>query len=191
MAKLDRLTQQQLIARILQDWAVSVIQVLKDKLREKQGFVPSDTIQNMKARVIAAAAEGDTSVFSLSFQDSGRHTDMRRIKHRRRPITPEENFILDWVKKKGVEKFKFVPGYTKETRMTISKEKQASRIASAIIISKGRDIQAGRRRRRRGKWYNKEFYRMVEVLVRKILDEQSDYLLQKTVSDMKEAFEIS
>ena len=190
MEQLDKLTEQELMARILQDWAVSVVQVLKDKLREKQGFVPSDTIRNIQARVIAAAAEGDTSIFSLQFQDSGRHVDMRRINHRRRPISQDENFILEWIKKKGLEKFKFVPGYTKQSRMDISREQQMSRIASAIIISKGRDLRTGRRRRRLGRWYNKEFYRMVEVLIRKIVDEQGEYLKQKTVSDLKGAFNI-
>lgn len=188
MAQLDRLTQQQLVARILQDWAKDVEQVLKDKLRARHGHVPRDTLDNLRTRVISAAAQDDTSVFMLQFQDSGRHVDMKRLEFRKRPIQRGNNFLLNWVLKKGLEKFKFVPGYQDQSRIGISREKQASRIASAIIAAKGRDLQANRRRRRMGRWYNKTFYSMVEQLVQKVLNEQGEYMKQKTVADIKSAF---
>jgi len=110
---------------------------------------------------------------------------MRRLDFRKRPITPEGNFILEWVKKQGVEKFRFVPGYSQKSRGQLSKEQQASRIAAAIIVHKSTGIRR-RRRRRRSAWFNRTFYAQVGALVRRILDEQADYVRRETVKDLKE-----
>lgn len=169
--------QERFINKVLEEWASDTLGELQSALKERFGFVPTETLEVLKFQLFRAAS-GRPATAMLNFQDSGRINEMRQIEFRKAPITREENFILEWVKKRGVEKFKSVPGYPDKSRIGISKEKQASRIASAIIFSKvGKVVPPGRQRRKR-RWYNTEFYSQVEVLVKKLIREQGDFLLQ-------------
>lgn len=177
--------QQQFINDLLQDWAAEVERVLQAQIRKRGQHVPSETLANLRTVVIKAAAQDDVAGFQLIFQDSGRHVDMRQLSYRKKPISRDENFILNWVRRMGLNKFRAVPGYKKKGRIELSKEQQMGRIAAAIIHSKGRNLRKGRRR---GRWFNKTFYGQVEQLIDDILDKQADYLQQQIVPPLREAF---
>ncbi|MEL6803858.1 MAG: hypothetical protein AAFO91_08775, partial [Bacteroidota bacterium] len=136
--------QQEFINELLQDWAADVDAILRQELRKRVDRVPTETLRNLQYKVLKAASQDDSAKYFLSFQDSGRHVDMRRIDYSRRPISFDKNFILQWVKKQGVNKFRFVPGYSAASRSQLSEEQQASRIASAIIVHKARGIRSRR-----------------------------------------------
>lgn len=179
--------QERFVNKVLEEWAANTLAELQGALKEKYGFVPTETLEVMKWQLFQAAS-GRPAKAALIFQDSGRISEMRQIEFRKAPITREENFILEWVKKRGVEKFKHVPGYPDQSRVKISKEKQASRIASAIIFSKvGKVVPPGRQRRKR-RWYNTEFYSQVEVLVKTLIQKQGDFLLEGIKEETKNLF---
>jgi hypothetical protein len=169
--------------RMLQEWAAETLAVLRQVIRERVGYVPTTLFDSLKGRVLDGAASDARGEFQLDFLDAGRHVDMKRLQWSRRPITTDENFILDWVNRLGMDKFKFVPGYPSGSRVQISREKQAQRIASAIIVAKGRNLKA-RRRKTMNKWYNEIFYSRVEILIRRLLDEQAQFVLRETVKDL-------
>ena len=112
---------------------------------------------------------------------------MRRIQYRQRAISQEKNFILEWVRKTGLEKFKFVPGYSDKNRVQLSREKQEERIASAIIVSKASNVRRRTPRRQR-RWFNKTFYRLVEQLIVELLDRQGEIVMEQTKRDIEQAF---
>lgn len=178
--------QERFVNKVLDEWASDTLAELQSALKERYGFVPTETLEVMKWELFQAAS-GRPARASLSFQDSGRISEMRRVEFRKAPITREENFILEWVKKRGVEKFNNVPGYPDQSRVNISKEKQASRIASAIIFSKVGKIVTPRQRRKR-KWYNTEFYSQVEVLVKTLIKRQGEFLLEGIKEETKNLF---
>lgn len=171
-------------SRLLQDWAAETLAVLRQVIRERVGYVPTALFDVLKGRVLDAAASEAKGEFQLEFLDAGRHVDMKRLQWSRRPITQDSNFILDWVNRRGIDKFKFVPGYQKGSRVELAREKQAQRIAGAIIAAKGRNLKA-RRRKTQNKWYNEVFYSRVEILVRRLIDEQGAFILRETVKDLK------
>lgn len=183
------ITPEQFTRQLLQDWASEVENILLAEIRQQLGRVPGETLANLRMEVLRVAAADGSATAYLRFQDSGRHVDMRRLDYRQRAITRGNDFIMDWVRKQGLQKFKFVPGYSNQNRITLSKEKQERRIASAIIASRGSRIKRGSRRKR-AKWFNQNFYEQVQVLIRRILDEQADYILETTKQDIRQAFSI-
>lgn len=174
---------------ILQEWAFEVERVLKDQLRDKVGFVPSDTLKALRFKVLEAAANDPSAQYFLTFNDSGRISEMKEIQFSKRPFAAGNNFILEWVKKYQ-QKFSGgeVPGYTATSRIGISREKQLSRIASAIIASKAGQIKRRDRKGGRRRWYNKTFYAQIDVLIRNLVQEQAIRLQEGTKKKLEEVF---
>jgi hypothetical protein len=172
---------------IMQDWAADTLNILKIELRKREGFVPSRIYNQIKHEVLFGAADTFNISSYLNFADEGRHVDMKRLEWRRRPIEQGNNFILDWVKKTGVNKFKFTPGYTPRSRQ-ISDAKKASRVASAIIVSKANDANRYKRKTQ-GRWYNRTFYGMVSQLIEEILDRNAQIAASQVAANIKKTLE--
>lgn len=179
--------QQEFINQQLNQWAAETQAVVFGILSERQGYVPARTLNVITQKVLQAKGN-TTAKYFLSFNDSARHVGMRQLEYRRRPITHEENFILNWVLKQGLKKFKHVPGYDRKSRVGISREQQASRIASAIIVHKRKNLGRKRRVPRRANWYNKDFYSQIEVLVEQIRTNQAEFFLEGTKEEITEMF---
>lgn len=175
---------------VLDDWGHRVEQVLKEQLKERLGYVPDDVLLALRFRVLAAVTANPSAQYLLNFQDAGRIVEMREVDRRKRPITSDRNFILEWVKKYQ-DRFANapVPGYTEQSRIGISREKQLSRIASAIIASKsGKTERVSRKLSRRKKWYNKNFYKQVDQLIQDLTQRQVELLQDGTRKNIEEAF---
>lgn len=181
---LDRAQYTQEITDIMQDWAADTLSVLKQELRKREGFVPSRLFDEIKHEVLLAAADSFSIWGYMSFADEGRHVDMRRLEWRRRPVQEGNNFILDWVKETGINKFKFVPGYKQGGRGRLSDEKRASRVASAIIVSRSRDANRYKRKTQ-GRWYNRQFYGMISQLIEEILDRNAQIAAQQLAKNVR------
>jgi hypothetical protein len=175
---------------VLDDWGERVEQVLKDQLKQRLGYVPDDVLLALRFRILAAVTANPSAQYLLNFQDEGRIVEMKEVDRRKRPITSDNNFILEWVKKYQ-DRFgnAAVPGYTAQSRIGISREKQLARIASAIIASKGgRSERISRKLSRRKKWYNKTFYKQVDELIRDLTQRQVELLAEGTKKNISEAF---
>lgn len=174
--------EQAFILETLENWAEELDRELRTQLRAKVGHVPEETIKLLSYRIAEQTTDLGSS-FILSFQDSGRHVDMRNLNYKGRAISRGNNYILEWVKKRGVSSFrKGVPGYSRKAGKALSEDQKAQRIASAIIVAKG--SQKGRKRRRRKKaWsYNKTIYGYVSRLLDRLIQDQKEFL-QRTIGE--------
>lgn len=171
------ITPEQFTALQLQEWAAEVQAVLLGELKRRGKKVPQKTLRNLTVQ-----ATGQT--FTLAFQDSGRHVDMRSLQFDKRAISRDENFILKWVSRIGVERFRYIPGYEKGDSSRLSTRQKEERIASSIIASRGSRVKLAKRRRG-AKWFNQTFYSQVEQLIRQLLDRYPEYVAERTKEDLK------
>lgn len=178
--------QAKFINEVLEQWVFETDKILHEEISKKSRHIPEETIENIRFEILRATS-GDVASVLLSFQDSGRHVDMRQLNFTNLPISKDEHFIYEWAKKQGKRRFrKGVPGY-KEGSKPRSEDAEILRIANAIVASKKR---GGKKRRRRGRWFNKPFYKQVGQLVRMLLREQADFARRAFVNQVKETFNV-
>ena len=190
MSKIKPEDQQKFIEDELRAWIrEDVDPALTVAIRRRQANIPEDTLRNIKHDVLTRLGEA-MNEYTLGFQDSGRHVDMKNLQWRRRPINRDNNFILDWARKKGVSKFRgALPGYKKRSSggNRLSEDQQLERIASAIIASKAKGTYK-HRRRIRGGWYASLIQRLVTRLTTRLIVNQADYFRGLTRQQIEEAF---
>lgn len=161
-----------------------VTPTLTAAIRKRQKHIPEATAENLKHEVDTLTGNA-IAEYMLMFQDSGRHVDMKKLTFDRAPIQPGNNFILAWARKKGRKAFrKGVPGYTKNSKSKLTEDQQLERIASAIIMAK----KQGKKHRRRGQWYNKTMYALVDRLYTRLVRNQADYFAGIAREDIEKAF---
>ena len=138
---------------VLQQFAQGLDKVLRERLRAISGKAPHQTIQNLRYHIIQANASNISAQWHLYFQDSGRHSEMKKLKGGK--ILPVAA-ILDWIKRGREKDFRLVPGYTHESRL--SKAKQLQRIAWAIAITKAKGTIRKARERKERAWVNRNVH---------------------------------
>lgn len=176
--------QSRFIEDQLREWDRLADRVLRSAIRKREGHVPEETISNLKSEIYREAASL-ISGWQLSFQDSARHVDMRRLDFSRRPIEQGNNFLLEWAKKYKRRLKGPIPGYKKGANIKLDEDQQLERIASAIIVAKSEGSRAGRRRRRRrGRWYNKTIYKLTNRLTRNLTRNQAKWLKRQIAHDL-------
>lgn len=169
----------------LKEWAKIVDDELTKAIRKRERHIPEGTAEALRQDIEMELAEM-MGQYSLSFPDSGRHVDMKRLQYKSRPISQDKNFILDWAKKRGLRKFrKGVPGYKSGSSPGISEDKQLERIASAIIASYDQDKTS---RRRRGAWYNRTIYKLIDILNEMLTKGQADFFAEHMKKEISLAF---
>lgn len=157
---------------------------LRQAIKRRQKHIPEETFENLEHEILKATGEV-LGGYELSFQDSGRLVDMRQLNWDKRPIQIGDNFIYEWAKKKGKNKFrKGIPGYTKKSRSNLTEEQQIQRIASAIIASKTKN----RKYKRRGQWYDKTIYSLIGRLTARLTRNQSAWIEGATRDKIEEMF---
>ncbi|MEL6853055.1 MAG: hypothetical protein AAFP92_31385 [Bacteroidota bacterium] len=182
-----KLTDEQknsVINLVLQEWIVDARLRLESELKRAGKHVPRETMDNLHFELLKASA-GRVGRVLLSFQDSGRHVDMRQLDFDKAPITRDQNFILEWVKKQGRSRFRYVPGYKNRSGGVLSEEKQLQRIAAAIIKSKKGTTK---KRRRKARWFNRNLYQEIGKLTAILAREQVEYVARAMREDISEAF---
>lgn len=158
---------------------------LRAAIAKRQKHIPTETIDKLRHQFYTDLGEG-LGGYSLSFNDSGRIVDMKTVQWGKNPIQQDNNFILEWARKKGRAFFKKgVPGYTGNSRMGIDEDKQIQRIASAIIAAKGKN----RGYKRRGQWYNKLMGRLVSRLTARLARNQADWIAGATREQIEKSFQ--
>lgn len=173
--KFDEANQRESIQRVFEEWIrEDLLPDLRAAIARRRKRIPEETEGNLEAQFFQGLS-GSLGRFELSFQDSGRMVDLRELIFQKRPIQPGNNFILDWVKKKGLSSFrKGVPGYPNgvPSNSKLTQEKQMERIASAIIRAK----TEGDVYRPKGKWYNKTVFKAIDKLSKRISASQSEWV---------------
>lgn len=177
--------QQAFVEQTLRTWQIMVSRRLTEVIAARGKKVPTDVREGIYNTIMAAAAES-MSEWGVSFPDSGRHVEMKRIEWRKRPIQEGNNFIHEWVKKTGVDKFRRVPGY-KNRAPKLTEDQRAERIASGIIVA----YSLGKQRRKKQPWYNRTMYRLIEQLYDMLVRDQAQWLADATREQLQQTVTIN
>lgn len=157
----------------LGDWGKNVRIALMESIRKQNLQLSGELINSLEFQVQAAAENKLAHVF-FSFQDYGRHKDMRSLVYTKQaPVEAMEEFV----RKVGLSNFKYVPGYT-AGRMP-SEDIAIKRIAWGI--SKGR-LNAYKHKPQ--KWFAKRFYGQINLLITRMLEGYQDGIVNQAKKEM-------
>lgn len=156
------------IATILREYGDEVEQLLADSARRKRLELTKELISSIKTQVIVRGA--NEAGMLLSFQDYGRYNDMKALTFDRHPPV---DVIAEWVEKKGIEKFKKIPGYLNSRPQ--DPKKAAIRIAWAIAKNR----TSGNYKKRNRAWFAKTFYSTLNGLIDKLLETLTEEQIQQ------------
>ena len=177
--------QNKFINKVARDFVQRTNRELRREYNRLKQHIPSDTLDNLRIEMVPAHGSSTLKIF-LRMQDSGRHVDMRKITHDKVPIQPGNNFMLEWVRKRGRSSFRYVPGKNKKKPM--NEDKELERIANAIMFSKvGKTIKGKRKRKARG-WYNKTLYRNIDRFTRELSVKQAEFFTEATKTEIQKVF---
>lgn len=154
----------QITGQLMQDWGHQVVAMLRSRILSRKLIVTGDTLQSLKSDVLERTAQG-TQQLLLSFLEEGRIKDMSSVAWQKRP--PIEPFE-EYVKKVGVAKFDYVPGYRKGNS-PITQSKAINRIAWGIAMHKMQNHAWHPK-----KWFAKPFYGMIARLIDGIVTEYAN-----------------
>lgn len=157
----------------LGDWSRNVRQALVESIQKKNMQLSGELVDSINARV-QAAAENTLAHVYFSFEDYGRHKDMRSLVYTKQPPVQE---MIEFVKKVGVQNFKYVPGY-KAGRMP-SEDIATKRIAWGI--SRGR-LKAYKHKPKR--WFAKTFYGQINMLIGRMLEGHQDAIINQSKKEL-------
>ena len=168
MAELTPEQQAEFITEVMSDWISYANDELDRALAKVEGKIPRETETAVRIELLRQAQPQ----LQVIFQDSGRIPEMKNVEYSKRAITQDNHFLYEWAKRKGLGKFRHVPGYANKRDGKLSEEQKLLRIANAIAVSK----QKGRgRKRRRRRWWNKTIYPAIQELVERLIRDQYDF----------------
>ena len=150
------------IEKVLQEFTTYVETALKASLKAKGVFLTGATLDSLKSQVIAVAATQQLST-ELSFQDSGILQQRKGYSYDK---TPPIKAFEEFVSKKGLGSFQFIPGYEKSTALNAgAQERFVKRIAWAMVFARKKN---GKQKAR--VWFNKTYYTALNNAVADIVE---------------------
>jgi len=159
---------EQYARRMLHDFAPDALQAMRTALAKKKLDSSSELYNKVRYNIINSTARSMAAI-GVSFPDYGRVRDMKRVDFSR-PLSKEviESNILPWVEKKGLSKFKFVPGYANKAEIP-SESVALRRIAWGI----GKGIH--RKKWKTKAWYNRVLWSKINELTEEITLAYNNY----------------
>lgn len=144
----------ELIEKELGEWSREVLQRLAAEIERKKLVLTQDLLRSLQAEVLKASASG-VAAMRLSFQQSGRISDMKAFRYKGMPpVSAMETFVREV----GLENFKYLP-YSPMGKVP-TESQLINRLAWGIAISKrGKNIAKPK------KWFAKPFYGMIGGLI--------------------------
>lgn len=156
---------------------------LRAAIRKRERNIPSGMEDSLRHEIETGLGDA-LGLYTLSFPDAGRHVDMKNLNFEKRPIVEGANFILDWARKRGRNKFKKkIPGYGARAKTKLTEEQQLERIAGAIIASKTK-----KKHKRRGRWYNSVIQQLIGRLTGRLTRNQALWIQGYSREQIEEAF---
>jgi hypothetical protein len=131
------------------EWAQKAVAQLRKNLEKKGLTVTRELIDSLDYTLV----DGDTPSIVLSFAAHGRYIDMKELFwHKAPPV----QVLEEWVRKKGVNYFDYVPGYKGRGDEVVGLPNAANRIAWAIAKNRasGEAVNQYGRWKREKIWQN-------------------------------------
>lgn len=127
---------------------------LATSLKERNVVLSGETLASLQGEVLKGTQLG-TAQLLMAFKESGRIQDMGKVFWKKMPPV---SVLEDYVRKVGVGKFAYVPGY--EGRKAPTESVAIKRIAWGIALHR-LDDNAHKPK----KWYAKPFYSLLNGLI--------------------------
>lgn len=160
----------------LGNWSDNAQRLLIENIRRSRLVLSSDLINSFQNQVKNATSETVASV-QLGFLSYGRMHDMKGLTYTKMPpVEAMEAFV----RKVGLSKFKYVPGY--KNKSIPSESIAIKRIAWGIASAKLKS-----HKHKPKKWFAKAFYSQIEVLIQNLLTGYQEYAINSTVRELKQA----
>jgi hypothetical protein len=141
----------------LGDYAERAVQLLAAAIQAKGLVLTADLLDSLQAQVVKASAEQVASMGVL-FHQYGRIKDMKGIT---RTKAPPIEAMEDYVRKVGLRKFDYVPGYTARSKVLPVSSRAINRIAWGLARAKLRDKDEVQPK----SWFAKTFYQSINRFI--------------------------
>ncbi len=139
------------------DYAARALALLAAAIQAKGLVLTEDLLDSLSSQVVAASAEHVVSMGVL-FHQYGRIKDMKGIT---RTKAPPIEALEDYVKKVGLSKFEYIPGYTARSKVLPVSSRAINRIAWGLARAKLRDKDEVRPKT----WFAKTFYASINRFI--------------------------
>jgi len=184
--KISKEEQARFIREEIQAWMREDVEpTLRAAIAKRERHIPEGTEDELRQDIYQAAANMLPG-YQLSFRDASRIVDMRpsSVSWVKRPITKDNNFMLQWAQGRGRKFMKRVPGYKDGKAPNLTEEQKLERFSSAIIAAYGRGKN---KRRRRGAWYSRTINRLITKLTDRLARNQAEFFSQGTAEEIRKA----
>jgi hypothetical protein len=163
----DKERQEEWLQEQLGDWAENTKRELITAIEKRNLKLTDELVRSIEYQVVKAA-EDQASGVKLAFEDYGRMKEMRHLFYDKMPPV---SVMEEFVRKVGLGKFKYVPGYLNKSKVP-SEDVAIKRIAWGISKSRLTDTKHKPR-----KWFAKNFYSKINILIDRLLEGYQDISL--------------
>jgi hypothetical protein len=139
------------------DYAARALALLSQAIQAKGLVLTEELLHSLQTQVVKASADHVASMGVL-FEQYGRIKDMKGINRTKAPPIEE---IEAYVKKIGLSKFDYIPGYTDRSKVLPTSARAINRIAWGIARAKLRDRDDVRPK----SWFSKTFYQSINRFI--------------------------
>ena len=151
---------------MLQEWLDETVLMIAKQLSRKKINVTGELLRSIRQELISRSQQGFHTA-AISFKIHGKYLELKNLNY---SDVQSGEIYYEWVKKKGLNRFKYVPGY-KDKPDKLPTDKQMYRIAWAI--AKGREN--GIYDHKRQKWYSKPLYSSMAAVSGKIASKYANF----------------
>jgi hypothetical protein len=117
--------------RIARKWAVHIVDRFKRQIEKKNISLTDDLLNSFEYKIFESGS-GNVGV-NISYQSHGKFIDMKNLYFNKMPTIDK---IEAWVKKKGLQNFDYIPGYSASWKPSAGSDTDARRIAWGIARSR-------------------------------------------------------
>lgn len=119
------------VERVAKSWAVHIVDRFKKQITKKNISLTDELLNSFEYKVFEGPG-GNVGV-NISYEAHGKYIDMKNLYYTKLPPIDK---IEEWVTKRGIENFQYVPGYSSNWQASIDGATAARRIAWGIAISR-------------------------------------------------------
>lgn len=166
--------------KFAEEWVAYITAQMARSLIKSGRSVTKETLRSI-AYDVSESGVGMIDI-DILFKDSGRYMEMRTQMGNQIGQKVFEN-LEDWVRRKGIGAFEYVPGYRKGV-MGISQEKNIQRIALGIMFSRSanvnsqRAVTANKTKNKRKTWWSDVVYGGLGDLYGRIIYQMEEDILK-------------
>ena len=139
------------------DYAARALQLLAAAIQAKGLVLSEELLRSLQSQVVAATAN-HVAGMGVQFEQYGRIKDMKGITRTKAPPIEE---LEAYVRKVGLSKFAYVPGYSDRSKVLPTSSRAINRIAWGLSRAMLREGQQAKPK----SWFAKTFYSSINSFI--------------------------